>query len=120
MSEFLEIGFQSHNKYGLTLLDSSVCTIIIVQFLLLFITGHEACFVAFLCCLFKLRVLDQSDYVSIVFKVFQRQVTFRATDGHSIHCISCTKVHLLQNVLLPLIKALCKSFVVLLNCTCTW
>jgi len=35
-------------------------------------TGHEACFVAFLCCLFKLRVLDQSDYVSIVCKVFQR------------------------------------------------
>ncbi|KAJ7339552.1 Serine/threonine-protein phosphatase 2A activator [Desmophyllum pertusum] len=35
-------------------------------------TGHEACFVAFLCCLFKLRVLDQSDCVSIVFKVFQR------------------------------------------------
>ncbi|XP_022783824.1 serine/threonine-protein phosphatase 2A activator-like [Stylophora pistillata] len=35
-------------------------------------TGHEACFIAFLCCLFKLRVLDQNDCVSIVFKVFQR------------------------------------------------
>ncbi|PFX14319.1 Serine/threonine-protein phosphatase 2A activator, partial [Stylophora pistillata] len=34
-------------------------------------TGHEACFIAFLCCLFKLRVLDQNDCVSIVFKVFQ-------------------------------------------------
>nr|XP_058958551.1 serine/threonine-protein phosphatase 2A activator-like [Pocillopora verrucosa] len=35
-------------------------------------TGHEACFIAFLCCLFKLRVLDQSDCASIVFRVFQR------------------------------------------------
>lgn len=35
-------------------------------------TGHEACFAAFLCCLFKLRVLDQGDCVAIVFKVFQR------------------------------------------------
>lgn len=43
--------------------------------LFVFFTGHEACFVAFLCCLFKLRVLDQSDYVSVVFKVFERQVT---------------------------------------------
>ncbi|XP_078381333.1 serine/threonine-protein phosphatase 2A activator-like [Oculina patagonica] len=38
-------------------------------------TGHEACFVAFLCCLFKLRVLDQSDYVSVVFKVFERYLS---------------------------------------------
>lgn len=35
-------------------------------------TGHEASFAAFLCCLFKLRVLDQSDCAAIVFKVFQR------------------------------------------------
>lgn len=35
-------------------------------------TGHEASFAAFLCCLFKLRVLDQRDCVAIVFKVFQR------------------------------------------------
>ena len=39
-----------------------------------FFAGHEACFAAFLCCLFKLRVLDQGDCVAIVFKVFQRQV----------------------------------------------
>jgi len=35
-------------------------------------TGHEACFATLLCCLFKLRVLDQSDYVAVVFKVFHR------------------------------------------------
>lgn len=35
-------------------------------------TGHEASFAAFLCCLFKLRVLNQNDCVTIVFRVFQR------------------------------------------------
>jgi len=35
-------------------------------------TGHEACFVAFLCCLYKLRVLTGHDDVAIVNKVFAR------------------------------------------------
>ncbi|CAH3021150.1 unnamed protein product [Porites evermanni] len=35
-------------------------------------TGHEACFAAFVCCLFKLRVFDQGDCVAIVFKVFHK------------------------------------------------
>lgn len=40
-----------------------------------FLPGHEASFAAFLCCLFKLRVLDQSDCAAIVFKVFQRLIS---------------------------------------------
>ncbi|XP_074654394.1 serine/threonine-protein phosphatase 2A activator-like [Tubulanus polymorphus] len=35
-------------------------------------TGHELAYVAFLCCLFKIGVLMQSDAIAVVFKVFDR------------------------------------------------
>eukprot|EP00794_Sanderia_malayensis_P007815 gene7815-8661_t len=37
-------------------------------------TGHEAAFCAFLCCLFKLRVLTDKDQAAIVFKIFHEYV----------------------------------------------
>jgi len=38
-------------------------------------TGHEASFVAFLCCLYKLRILTGKDDVAIVNKVFARYLS---------------------------------------------
>lgn len=38
-------------------------------------TGHEASFAAFLCCLYKIRVLTPSDQVAIVNKVFNTYLT---------------------------------------------
>jgi len=35
-------------------------------------TGHELSFVAFLCCYFKLKVLNEEDQVSIILKVFDQ------------------------------------------------
>lgn len=48
-------------------------------------TGHELCFVAFLCCLFKVGVLTQDDIVAVAFNVFEKylklvrklQITYR-------------------------------------------
>lgn len=37
-------------------------------------TGHEAAFCAFLCCLYKLRILTQKDEATIVFKIFQEYI----------------------------------------------
>jgi len=34
-------------------------------------TGHEAAFAAYLCCLFKLRVLSDGDQVAVVLKIFK-------------------------------------------------
>lgn len=33
-------------------------------------TGHEAAFCAFMCCLYKLRILNERDNLAIVFKIF--------------------------------------------------
>ncbi|CAB3982536.1 serine threonine- phosphatase 2A activator-like [Paramuricea clavata] len=35
-------------------------------------SGHEASFAAFLCCLFKLKVLHETDYIATVFTIFKR------------------------------------------------
>ena len=35
-------------------------------------SGHEASFTAFLCCLFQLNVLQESDYIATVFRIFKR------------------------------------------------
>lgn len=35
-------------------------------------TGHEAAFIMFLCCLFKLKVLEESDTIAAVIVLFQR------------------------------------------------
>ena len=35
-------------------------------------TGHEACFILFLCCLYKLKVLTEQDHVAIVNKIFKK------------------------------------------------
>ena len=35
-------------------------------------TGHEACFVLFLCCLYKLRVFTEQDHLAIVNKIFKK------------------------------------------------
>ncbi|XP_028406612.1 serine/threonine-protein phosphatase 2A activator-like [Dendronephthya gigantea] len=35
-------------------------------------SGHEASFTAFLCCLYKLNVLQESDYTATVFHIFKR------------------------------------------------
>ena len=40
----------------------------------IFVLGHELAFAAFLCCLFKLKVLQESDYTATVFRIFKRQV----------------------------------------------
>lgn len=37
-------------------------------------TGHEAAFCAFMCCLYKLRVLSERDNLAIVFKVFHEYI----------------------------------------------
>jgi serine/threonine-protein phosphatase 2A activator len=37
-------------------------------------TGHELSFAAFLCCLFKLRILTEEDYEATVFSVFKGSV----------------------------------------------
>lgn len=42
--------------------------------LLLFVTGHEAAFAAFLCCLCKIGVLRVDDQLAIIFQVFDRFV----------------------------------------------
>jgi serine/threonine-protein phosphatase 2A activator len=38
-------------------------------------TGHELSFAAFLCCLFKLRILTEEDYEATVFSVFKGYLT---------------------------------------------
>ncbi|XP_046855557.1 serine/threonine-protein phosphatase 2A activator-like [Xenia sp. Carnegie-2017] len=35
-------------------------------------TGHEVTFTAFLCCLFKLKFLQENDYIATVFTIFKR------------------------------------------------
>lgn len=35
-------------------------------------SGHEASFAAFLCCLYKLKLLQQADYTATVFRIFKR------------------------------------------------
>ena len=39
---------------------------------ILFILGHELCFVAFLCCLFKIGALTEQDAVAVAFNIFEK------------------------------------------------
>ena len=47
--------------------------------------GHEASFAAFLCCLFKLNVLQESDYTATVSRIFKRQV-HQTRDSRNLSC----------------------------------
>lgn len=70
-------GYFLSSQHSLYYLPCSVVRATVWMFAFadkVFLIGHEASFIMFLCCLWRLQVLSKSDAVAVVTKVFRRYV----------------------------------------------